>query len=242
MWAEETPATATEQAWYKKSEAYWKTQSPSLPGMLGGLDKLHKRDIAASKRFLRGVKPEYGRVLDVGAGIGRVTKALLAPLFEKVDMLEQSEEYMKESEEYLKDVGNVGERYVCGMQEFRSEGFVTRRGVEWSERTNMYDVIWVQWCVIYLTDDDFVEFFVELFKCLKDGGVICVKDNVAKKGFLVDKEDSSVMRCDAYMKYLFAKAGLHPFKAARQNDFPSHIYPVRTYALRALTSDDDEKR
>ena len=40
-------------------------------------------------------------VVDCGAGIGRVSKRLLLPLFNTVDMEEQNPAFLKKAEEYL---------------------------------------------------------------------------------------------------------------------------------------------
>ena len=39
--------------------------------------------------------------LDCGAGIGRVTKNLLLPLFNTVDMVEQNADFLEEAKNYL---------------------------------------------------------------------------------------------------------------------------------------------
>lgn len=238
MWQAELPVSSTLPDWYTKSEEYWTRQAPSMPGMLGGLDDLHTRDVNASEKFIRSprVLQATGRALDVGAGIGRVTKHLLLPIFDHVDMLEQNEDYVKKSHSFVGEGreggGSVGRRFVCGMQEFQADGFQARDGLSWGSLRGTYDLIWVQWCVIYLTDEHFVHFFQQCAMCLSENGVVCVKDNVARNGFLVDKEDCSVMRCSKYMKALFARAGLKVVKETRQVDFPRHVFPVRTYALR----------
>lgn len=240
-----TPTTTT---WYNKSEAYWNTQSASVEGMLGGLDALHSRDVSASNKFLSSIPDLHHRrrVLDVGAGIGRVSKHLLLPNFDIVDMLEQSIAYAKESITFLADakvepgsqrkLGRIGRRIVCGMQEFNAAGITGRDGVSTGPLYGEFDVIWIQWCVIYLTDDDLIAFTKECVKALKQGGVIVIKDNVARSGFLVDKDDSSVMRSDRYMRSLFTRAGVQVIKHARQTDFPKDVYPVRMYALRPLAA------
>lgn len=238
----------TAKMWYNKSEAYWDTQSASVEGMLGGLDALHSRDVSASSKFLSSIPnlSHRWRALDVGAGIGRVSKHLLLPNFDVVDMLEQSTVYVKESFSFLEDakvdpdsprkLGKIGRRIVCGMQEFNSAGITGRDGVFTGSLEDEYDIIWIQWCVIYLTDADFVAFMEQCVKALKQGGAIVLKDNVARSGFLVDKVDSSVMRSDRYMRSLFDQAGVQVVKHAKQTDFPKDIYPVRMYALRPLAA------
>lgn len=69
-------------------------------------------------------------------------------------------------------------------------------------------------------------------RCLGSGGIIVVKDNLARSGFLVDKEDSSIMRSDKYYKSLFERAGLELFEQQRQTGFPKSLFPVKMYALR----------
>lgn len=69
-------------------------------------------------------------------------------------------------------------------------------------------------------------------RCLAPGGIICVKDNLARSGFLVDKEDSSIMRSDKYYKSLFQRAQLELFEQQRQTGFPKSLFPVKMYALR----------
>ena len=41
------------------------------------------------------------RVLDCGAGIGRVSKRLLLPLFSEVDLLEQNPTFLEKAKTYL---------------------------------------------------------------------------------------------------------------------------------------------
>lgn len=87
---------------YEKAEQYWSGVASDVDGMLGGFERLHQPDITASKQFLTEMKkrvgipivwlflklfqnhlPVFGTALDCGAGIGRITKHLLLPLFER---------------------------------------------------------------------------------------------------------------------------------------------------------------
>ena len=73
---------------------------------------------------------------------------------------------------------------MVGLQEFEFE--------------HKYDVIWVQWVLCYLTDDDLIKF---LHKCKanlvnQQSGMVFIKENVHDHGFYVDKDDNSVVRSD----------------------------------------------
>ena len=53
-----------------------------------------------------------------------------------------------------------------------------------------------QWCISHLTDEDCVEFLKVCSRSLKPEGVVVVKENNARRGFVLDKQDSSVTRSD----------------------------------------------
>ena len=71
--------------------------------MLGGYGKVHYTDIGTSSAFLDEFAARFAhtRVLDCGAGMGRVTKHLLLPRFEKVDMVEPSGVQLDKAREYV---------------------------------------------------------------------------------------------------------------------------------------------
>lgn len=74
---------------YEKAQKYWSSVDPTLNGMLGGFAQISVKELQSSRTFLdelyRGRPcPERKMALDCGAGIGRVTKGLLIPFFEKV--------------------------------------------------------------------------------------------------------------------------------------------------------------
>ncbi|XWS11485.1 hypothetical protein CRYUN_Cryun37aG0002400 [Craigia yunnanensis] len=45
-----------------------------------------------------------------------------------------------------------------------------------------YNVIWIQWCVGHLIDDDLVSFFKRAKVGLKLGGFFVLKENIARNG------------------------------------------------------------
>lgn len=72
--------------------------------------------------------------LDCGCGIGRVSKGVLLPVFEKMEMADMMEHFLLHAhEEYLGDDADRIETYYCyNLQEF-------------TPPKNKYDVIWMQW-------------------------------------------------------------------------------------------------
>lgn len=81
------------------------------------------------------------QALDCGAGIGRITKNLLTRFFDKVDLVDQDPKFIEEAKNGLSEHPKVGQFYCSGLQEFKPE-------------EKKYDVIWMQWVLSHLTDED----------------------------------------------------------------------------------------
>ncbi|XP_076867750.1 N-terminal Xaa-Pro-Lys N-methyltransferase 1 [Brachyhypopomus gauderio] len=215
-----------EQAFYSKAEQYWKDIPPTVDGMLGGYGSISSIDINGSKKFLQKFlgeatgKTRPGCALDCGAGIGRITKRLLLPLFRTVDLVDVTQEFLDKARTYLGEEGKRVENYICcGLQDFQPQA-------------GRYDVIWIQWVIGHLTDDHLVEFLRRCRGALRPDGLIVVKDNVAYEGVVPDDVDSSVCRDLCLLHNLVARAGLAIVHEEQQQNFPEEIYQVHTLALR----------
>lgn len=209
--------------WYQKGADYWMSQDASVDGVLGGFGHISPVDLSGSKSFLQKLPGiQYGRAIDCGAGIGRISKGLLCPLFQHVDLVEQNPVYVDKAKEYCAGLKSMKEYYVQGLQDFQ----FARHG---------YDVIWIQWVIGHLPDTDFLPFMERCVAGLKPGGYIVLKENNAKKGFVMDLDDQSLTRTDAQFRALFEKAKLKLVYVDLQKNFPSALFPVRMYALQPET-------
>ncbi|XP_040014067.1 N-terminal Xaa-Pro-Lys N-methyltransferase 1 isoform X2 [Xiphias gladius] len=215
-----------EANFYSHAEDYWKEVSPTVDGMLGGYGSISSIDINGSKAFLHKFlgdgegKTGTGCALDCGAGIGRITKRLLLPLFSTVDLVDVTQEFLDKAKPYLGEEGKrVGNYFCSGLQDFVPE----------SER---YDVIWIQWVIGHLTDDHLVEFLRRCQRALRPNGLIIIKDNVSYEGVVPDEVDSSVCRDLEIVRSLVGRAGLRIVHEEQQMNFPKEIYQVHTLALR----------
>lgn len=215
------------ERWYGDAQEFWKNISPTMDGMLGGHAYVSPVDIQGSTEFVSEFLEDNGGflkndyALDCGAGIGRVTKHLLLPLFKKVDMVEQDQTFVDQAPTFLGEENSkrVGERFCSGLQDFTPEA-------------KRYNLIWVQWVLLYLTDDDLVEFLQRCQAALLPNGLICLKENIATKRSVTDQQDSSITRTDKRLKKLFTKAGFNVIKQDTQRGFPKGLFKVKMYALR----------
>ncbi|XP_026777370.3 N-terminal Xaa-Pro-Lys N-methyltransferase 1 isoform X1 [Pangasianodon hypophthalmus] len=215
-----------ETSFYLKAEQYWKDIPPTVDGMLGGYGSISSIDINGSKKFLQKFlgegkgKTRPGCALDCGAGIGRITKRLLLPLFRTVDLVDVTQEFLDKARSYLGEEGKRVENYFCcGLQDFQPQ-------------PDHYDVIWIQWVIGHLTDDHLVEFLRRCRSALRPDGLIVIKDNVAYEGVVPDEVDSSVCRDLPLLRRIVARAGLSIICEEQQQNFPEEIYQVHILALR----------
>jgi len=208
--------------WYNKAAEYWEKTDATLDGVLGGFGILNDPDIKSSIKFLTYLFEKKmikkGRAIDCGAGIGRVSKELLCHIFEEVDLIDQNPKYVEEAKNVLKDCPNMKDFYAEGLQTFQFK--------------KQYDVIWVQWVSSHLTDEDYIDFLKRCADSLTETGIVVVKENLAKSGFIVHKDDYSVTRSDDLFRKLFARADLQIVHQAFQEDFPEGMFQVNQYALR----------
>lgn len=84
---------------------------------------------------------------------------LLSKFFEQIDLLEPNAEFLERAKHNLSE-SQLGHVFSCSMQEFHPEA--GRR----------YDLIWIQWCIIYLTDEDLIRFLKLCQSCLNEQGLV----------------------------------------------------------------------
>lgn len=142
--------TTAEDICYEKALEYWSEIPATLDGVLGGFGFISDIDIEGSKLFLLSIltspkPPATNLALDCGAGIGRISKYLLVPQFKSVDVVEPDEKFINSIDKYVgRDSHKLGNLYKISLQEFRPD--------------KKYDVIWNQWVLGYLKDEDLVTY------------------------------------------------------------------------------------
>ena len=138
-----------------------------------------------------------------------------------MDLVDVNQAFLDEAKTYLgPDVARV-ERFICSsLHQFTPE-------------PKRYDVIWCQWVLGHLTNDDLVRFFERCRTGLTDNGLIFVKENMCsgqEPDF--DEQDSSWTRPRTLLLQLFKEAGLHVLREQKQKSFPKELYEVRMFALK----------
>ena len=98
-----------------------------------------------------------------------------------------------------------------------------------------YDLIWIQWCLGHLKDQEVVAFLIRCKNAVSMDGWIVIKENMSTdRGGedVFDETDSSVTRTDEKFQKLIKEADVRCLKTDLQRGFPKELYPVRFYALK----------
>ncbi|KAH0274056.1 hypothetical protein KCU91_g5537, partial [Aureobasidium melanogenum] len=212
---------------------YWNSCDPSVTGMLGGFPQVSRIDLQQSTTFLAKLRraskthpttTPLSRIVDCGAGIGRITLGLLSKVATVTDIVEPVEKFTREISEgddfkQLREQGKIGTIYNVGLEAWEPE--------------HTYDIIWIQWCLGQCTDTQVNALFTRIQKHLSPGGWIVLKENLSNHQLgedVYDETDSSVTRTDDKFRALFKEAGLKIVATELQRGFPKDLYPVRIYA------------
>lgn len=216
--------------------AYWSSITADDDGVLGGYPQVSRADLRGSANFLAKLRRKssthppqrkLSRVVDCGAGIGRVTKGFLATVADEVDVVEpvrKLTDVITHGAEFeaLRDNGVIGRVYNVGLEQWTPD------------EGRLYDIIWTQWCCGQLNDEQLIEYFARVQKFIEPGGWLVVKENMSTDPAgedIFDETDSSVTRHDAKFRQLFEQAGLVIVATELQRGLPKELYPVRSYAL-----------
>ncbi|KAL9642835.1 hypothetical protein ABK040_009910 [Willaertia magna] len=216
--------------WYEMGTKYWKDNvTNDMNGMLGGFTNVHERDIKESSTLLNKVLQELKEnnqklsCLECGAGNGRVTKYLLERYFDEIDIEDINDAFLQKAKLECDKVRNT---YAIGLEQLDKHIKI--------EPT--YHCIWIQWCACFLKDLDFVNFLLFCYELLHDGGIICFKENISGKGFVIDSDDGSITRSDRHYRYLFKL--LEPYFILKENviqkDWEKGLFQVRMYCLKKI--------
>ncbi|KAF3918309.1 hypothetical protein ABW21_db0205086 [Orbilia brochopaga] len=168
------PAQRTQD--YGAQIEYWSGVPSTVNGMLGGYPQVSRADLQQSSNFVAKLKPQMQvpedgvrRGVDCGAGIGRITKGLLAKHLDVIDIVEPLKKFTDELVQVNADLvadGRIGDIYNVGLE-------------SWMPEEGKYWVIWNQWCLNHLTDKDLASYLSRCARALTPSGVIIVKENNA---------------------------------------------------------------
>lgn len=112
--------------------------------------------------------------------IGRFTQGVLIELAEQVDVIEPVVKFTAR----LKGRNGIRDIFNIGIEEWHPAQDVK------------YDLIWNQWCLCHLTDEQLIQYLKKCATVLRAGtGLLIIKENLSIRGVDVFNDiDSTVIR------------------------------------------------
>lgn len=182
--------------------------------MLGGFPNVSRVDLQGSRTFLarlnigKKANQRVKKAVDCGAGIGRITEGLLLSVAERVDVVEPVAKFTEGLVKRRGELEGLGKVVNVGLESWDPRGKVEGKegngehdGTVEDDDDEGYDLIWNQWCLGHLTDDQLTEYLKRCRDGLRKGGVVVVKENLVLSGGpwgegqdQYDDTDSSVTR------------------------------------------------
>ncbi|MCQ2818931.1 MAG: N-terminal Xaa-Pro-Lys N-methyltransferase 1 [archaeon] len=221
---------------YFLRKVHWESKEATIKAVLGGWGETHLPDVKCSNELISGlIKTNIlnpGRALDCAAGIGRVTQFVLVNFFEEIELFEQDSKFVNKAKELLSSNKKVKGFYNESLENF-----------DFKNKTNYYDLIWIQWTLENIEDDDLDTFLKKCYNALTDKGLIIVKENIfvrdeydGNKKYDVNniysQEDLSKQREDIYYIKLFNKNGFNIYRHFLNPNWPQGIMPMVVYVLK----------
>ena len=222
--------------WYKKREDHWASQEPTIKSVLGGFENSHLPDVKCSCELLNGLilskQLTPGNALDCGAGIGRVTEYVLSNFFKEIDLVEKDKKFIEKCKVKFSGNNKIKNIYSSPLESFKFE--------------KKYDLIWIQWCLENLEDEDLEPFINKCYNHLNEDGIIIVKENLynleekendkgEKEGevneFTYSDLDFSKQRPDAFYINFFLKNKFKIKLHFLNPNWPEDMMPLCIYVL-----------
>jgi len=227
------------KGWHSRNVRFWRSQGADVRGATGG--GVSQRDLQFSREAVAklataycGEAGRFERALDLGAGIGRVTEAVLRRHCAHVDLVEFVQKHLKRARETLGT-----EKAGCT---FSFHGSAVQKH---EVPRGHYSFIWCQWLLMYLTDADALDLLRRLGPGLARGGLLVVKENVSTsdkatyfddaEGELWEEGDQggpvSCVRTEMHYEDLFERAGLVIKEQTMQRDSSGKTMDMMLYVL-----------
>jgi len=200
-------------------------------------DKKHEGvDVVAGKKFLRDIDDkgtiqilkelkeknlihtQTDYLLELAAGIGRISKNIFVKWFNKIDALEPSPVLADKIKELQKSESKIKNVYVKTGENFTYE--------------RKYNVIFASWLLENMTDASVIKFLIKTRENLVDNGVFILKENVSNNHINVDSDGMSQrIRTVKLYKLIFELVGLKLIINRETKQWPKSYYMLREFVL-----------
>lgn len=221
----------------KISYEFWQNKSSQLSSMCG-FEDIHKEDIKNTNNLLKDyINLENNKsVLEIGAGIGRITFNCLFDKFDYIDILDSNEEFLKKAKEFQElNFGDINTNFNLNNSK-KIKNFYCEF-LQNFKFNKSYDLIFVQWVLEYLSCEEIEEFFKLAKLNLNENGIMIVKENInieAKnnKDNIIVIEEGSLIRPSEFYRNIFNNLNFKILKDEIVQFTRQDIYEVNCWVIK----------
>lgn len=221
----------------KVSYNFWKNSQSNLEYMVGILD-INLEDLNHTISILDKYKSyiiktnKKVKVLELGAGIGRVTNNCLVKYFNNIDLVEINSDYCKVVEEDLKKLNNLRFNvYNYSIEEFSDYILkYSKTNITNVSKNLKYDLIYCQWVLEYVYEKHLKLIFEMFERLLTKEGVIIIKENIDNENYYIENQGAFIRTRDIYDK-LISKYNLKIIESNVVNISDKEIIPIRYWVI-----------
>lgn len=207
---------------YKQSKQHWQRAEASLSGVMDGFYNVSDADIEDSCMFLEHLinakQIKTGHIIDCAAGIGRVIEQAFIKYFDKIDLLEQDQKFIEYCQKNITKYPQIKNIFCDSLQNFQFQ--------------STYDVVWTQWGLQNLDEEDAIDFLTRSKNNLTKNGVIIAKENIAIDENIITISDGSIIRNNTSFEKIFAKCDLKIIAQNTIKNWNEEFFPVKTFVLK----------
>lgn len=217
---------------YLQRKEFWQHKDATVKSVVGDNNDCNLPDIKCSNELLFGLVRSLNLhthyALDCAAGIGRVTQYVLTNYYDNVDLVEQDVKFINKAKELLANNNKVKHFYIDNIEKY-----------DFQNKCKFYDLIWIQWCLENIENEDINNFINKCYNVLKDDGIVIVKENIyieesdsEDNKDIKSKTDFSNIRPDIYYMNLFTNNGFIVYKHFLNPNWPEELIPLVVYVLK----------
>ncbi|KAK2961438.1 putative Alpha N-terminal protein methyltransferase 1 [Blattamonas nauphoetae] len=161
------------------------------------------------------------RALDVGAGIGRITRQVLVNIFQQVDFQDQNSTFISQGlgeMSSLVEAGRVRQGIVHPLQTL-------------TPPNKEYDCIWIQWVIGYLPKEELIATLNRLRPSLRKNGYLIIKENCDDELYHDDGDNYLIRKVDDWVN-IFNESDFQVISHEEDRLLPKTIKPVFFFLLK----------
>ena len=213
---------------YGKGTEFWENVDETDNGMLDGYLETSSPDLKFSREilnsYLKKGKMGTNRCAELGAGIGRISLNVLSDIFKEIDLVEPVSKFLDVASKNLEGKVII-HTHAVGAQDWEIE------------EDSGFDCIWIQWTLMYLTDEDVIQLLNKCKRHLSKSGYVFIQENIlldpkTQQWAQWNPRDHSLCRSLEMVRKLINRTEFTIIKERKQPNWGTDLIPLYLMVLK----------